>query len=98
MQKNIEKLQAEMPLAFELMDKLRSDIAEITGLYAVRVQRLRERTTSERFQSEQLKAYMEMQQMQEPIRRELDAMAKRLADILAFMPQEPFIVPASTTE
>src|SRR5688500_9213671 len=92
MQKNIEKLQQEMPFVFDLIAKLRADIAEATVDYHIEVDRLREITKGpDEFERAKRVAYQRLRNIRDPLHLELEVTTKRVADILAFMPMEPIL-------
>jgi hypothetical protein len=95
---NIDKLRLEMPLVFELIAVLNRDRAKLMDDFM----RLRERlesheelSTSDHIQRRIQEGYRNFRLSEEPIRRELDYITKKIVDIIAMMPPEPIILPAS---
>lgn len=94
---NIEKLQADMPLVFELiadLQKTRATLRHDFMKYREIVESRYEPSSAERLVAE---AYCNMKMAEQPIRDHLAAITKNVVDILALMPPEPFVVSAASS-
>lgn len=89
---NLEKLRLEMPLVFELRDNLVRQVAEETADYHLKIDELRANLGTGEFVRQREQAYYRFAGRLAPVRKEIDRIDRKLADILAAMSPHPIIV------
>lgn len=92
METNLEKLQREMPLVFELRNDLVRKVAEETADYHIKIDRLRIYLDRDEFEIERRSVYDKFQASLAPIRAHIDSINSKIADCLAAMPPERIVV------
>lgn len=90
---NIEKLRLEMPLVFEMRDNLVRQVAEETADYHLKIDRLRETLGADEFERQRERAYYRFADRLAPVRAHIEAIDKKIAEILAAMHPQQIIVP-----
>lgn len=89
---NLAKLRQDMPLVFELRDRLVLQVAEATADYHLKIDRLRHSGLSDgAFESAKRLAYDRHYASTIPIHEHIKAIDMRVANILALMPPPPMV-------